>query len=177
MPLSPSDSRLLPGHQQHQPDLQPDLQGQRHSSCCRVLEVSAGSTHTCTLADGSVVFLPSDSLPPFLHVSLSEPLLSLQTISSITFNFLPIHPFSITFAFLPSLSHSPSSRPSTRRRALKVSGGIEEVGSLRWELVLCLILTWVICYFCVWKGVKSTGKVTHTHIHTYTHTLLYTHIQ
>lgn len=50
---------------------------------------------------------------------------------------------------------------SNRRRALKVSGGIEEVGSLRWELVLCLILTWVICYFCVWKGVKSTGKVTH----------------
>lgn len=45
-----------------------------------------------------------------------------------------------------------------QRRALKVSGGIEEVGSLRWELVLCLILTWVICYFCVWKGVKSTGK-------------------
>ncbi|KAI3373244.1 hypothetical protein L3Q82_006553 [Scortum barcoo] len=35
---------------------------------------------------------------------------------------------------------------------------IEEVGSLRWELVLCLILSWVICYFCVWKGIKSTGK-------------------
>uniref|UniRef100_A0A671XP27 Transporter n=1 Tax=Sparus aurata TaxID=8175 RepID=A0A671XP27_SPAAU len=35
---------------------------------------------------------------------------------------------------------------------------IEEVGSLRWELALCLILTWVICYFCVWKGIKSTGK-------------------
>lgn len=33
------------------------------------------------------------------------------------------------------------------------------MGSLRWELVLCLILTWVICYFCVWKGIKSTGKV------------------
>eukprot|EP00064_Thunnus_orientalis_P012706 superscaffoldBa00001982_g12741 len=44
------------------------------------------------------------------------------------------------------------------RRVLKISGGIEEVGSLRWELVLCLILTWVICYFCVWKGIKSTGK-------------------
>ncbi|XP_037323577.2 sodium- and chloride-dependent GABA transporter 2-like [Pungitius pungitius] len=44
------------------------------------------------------------------------------------------------------------------RRVLKISGGIEEVGSLRWELVLCLILTWVICYFCIWKGIKSTGK-------------------
>uniref|UniRef100_A0A8C6U9F2 Transporter n=1 Tax=Neogobius melanostomus TaxID=47308 RepID=A0A8C6U9F2_9GOBI len=36
--------------------------------------------------------------------------------------------------------------------------GIEDVGSLRWELVLCLVLTWVIVYFCVWKGIKSTGK-------------------
>ncbi|XP_049599401.1 sodium- and chloride-dependent GABA transporter 2-like isoform X1 [Syngnathus scovelli] len=44
------------------------------------------------------------------------------------------------------------------RRVLKISRGIEEVGSLRWELVLCLILAWVICYFCIWKGIKSTGK-------------------
>lgn len=169
MPLSPSDFRFLPGHQQGQPDLQPDLQGQHHSSCCRVLAVRL--THTCTLADGSVTFLLSDFLPPFLpsHLSLnfSFPL------RPITFNFLPIHPFHITFALLPSYSHSPSPRPSTRRRALKVSGGIEEVGSLRWELVLCLILTWVICYFCVWKGVKSTGKVTHARMHT--RTLPYIH--
>ncbi|CAL9685412.1 unnamed protein product [Knipowitschia caucasica] len=45
-----------------------------------------------------------------------------------------------------------------QHRVLKISSGIEDVGSLRWELVLCLILTWVICYFCVWKGIKSTGK-------------------
>ncbi|XP_061600345.1 sodium- and chloride-dependent GABA transporter 2-like [Cololabis saira] len=44
------------------------------------------------------------------------------------------------------------------RRVLNISGGIEELGSLRWELVLCLILSWVICYFCIWKGIKSTGK-------------------
>lgn len=45
-----------------------------------------------------------------------------------------------------------------QRRVLKISSGIEDVGSLRWELALCLILTWIICYFCVWKGIKSTGK-------------------
>ncbi|MGH0191924.1 UNVERIFIED_CONTAM: hypothetical protein FKN15_000622 [Acipenser sinensis] len=45
------------------------------------------------------------------------------------------------------------------RRVLKISGGIEEVGSLHWEMMLCLLLAWIICYFCVWKGVKSTGKV------------------
>ncbi|XP_070699309.1 sodium- and chloride-dependent GABA transporter 2-like [Pempheris klunzingeri] len=66
----------------------------------------------------------------------------------------------------PNLSLSMSSRLNTtlpvvefwQHRVLKMSGGIEEVGSLRWELVLCLILAWVICYFCVWKGIKSTGK-------------------
>ncbi|XP_062288512.1 sodium- and chloride-dependent GABA transporter 2-like [Scomber scombrus] len=66
----------------------------------------------------------------------------------------------------PNLSYSMASRLNMtlpvvefwQRRVLKISGGIEEVGSLRWELVLCLILTWIICYFCVWKGIKSTGK-------------------
>uniref|UniRef100_A0A8C2HRL5 Solute carrier family 6 member 11b n=1 Tax=Cyprinus carpio TaxID=7962 RepID=A0A8C2HRL5_CYPCA len=47
----------------------------------------------------------------------------------------------------------------SRRRVLKISSGIEEVGSLRWELALCLAIAWVICYFCIWKGPKSTGKV------------------
>ncbi|KAM6096666.1 sodium- and chloride-dependent GABA transporter 2 isoform 3-T3 [Chlamydotis macqueenii] len=45
------------------------------------------------------------------------------------------------------------------RRVLKISDGIQHLGSLRWELVLCLLLAWIICYFCIWKGVKSTGKV------------------
>lgn len=46
-----------------------------------------------------------------------------------------------------------------RRRVLSISGGIEQVGKLRWELALCLAMAWVICYFCIWKGPKSTGKV------------------
>uniref|UniRef100_A0A3P8UAS2 Transporter n=1 Tax=Amphiprion percula TaxID=161767 RepID=A0A3P8UAS2_AMPPE len=36
---------------------------------------------------------------------------------------------------------------------------IEEIGSIRWEVLLCVIAMWIICYFCIWKGVKSTGKV------------------
>lgn len=27
------------------------------------------------------------------------------------------------------------------------------------DLTVCLLLVWIICYFCIWKGVKSTGKV------------------
>ncbi|XP_062391838.1 sodium- and chloride-dependent GABA transporter 2-like [Sardina pilchardus] len=43
-------------------------------------------------------------------------------------------------------------------RVLRISKGIEEIGSVNYELALCLLLTWVIVYFCVWKGIKSTGK-------------------
>ncbi|XP_074502257.1 sodium- and chloride-dependent GABA transporter 2-like isoform X2 [Sebastes fasciatus] len=45
------------------------------------------------------------------------------------------------------------------RRVLNVTGSVHELGGIRWELALCLLLSWIICYFCVWKGVKSTGKV------------------
>ncbi|KAL7982267.1 hypothetical protein Chor_009865 [Crotalus horridus] len=45
------------------------------------------------------------------------------------------------------------------RRTLKITEGIHNLGTVRWELALCLMLAWIICYFCIWKGVKSTGKV------------------
>ncbi|RXN30008.1 sodium- and chloride-dependent GABA transporter ine-like isoform X1 [Labeo rohita] len=37
--------------------------------------------------------------------------------------------------------------------------GIEHSGGIRWELFGLLILAWAIVYFCIFKGVKSTGKV------------------
>ncbi|KAK3575579.1 hypothetical protein QTP86_030519, partial [Hemibagrus guttatus] len=46
-----------------------------------------------------------------------------------------------------------------RRRVLNLTSSVYELGSVRWELTLCLLLSWIICYFCLWKGVKSTGKV------------------
>ena len=35
----------------------------------------------------------------------------------------------------------------------------ENYGSLRWELVLCLLLAWIIVGLSLIKGVKSSGKV------------------
>lgn len=43
---------------------------------------------------------------------------------------------------------------------LNISTGLNEPGQFNWEVTLCLMAVWVMVYFCVWKGVKSTGKVT-----------------
>ncbi|XP_036149871.1 sodium- and chloride-dependent GABA transporter 1 isoform X2 [Monomorium pharaonis] len=45
------------------------------------------------------------------------------------------------------------------RRTLMISSGIEDVGGIRWELAGTLAVVWIMCYFCIWKGVKWTGKV------------------
>lgn len=42
---------------------------------------------------------------------------------------------------------------------LEITSGIGEPGHPRWQLVLCLLACWIIVYFCMWKGVKSSGKV------------------
>ncbi|XP_068558920.1 sodium- and chloride-dependent GABA transporter 1 [Cebidichthys violaceus] len=42
---------------------------------------------------------------------------------------------------------------------LQKTSGIEESGGIRWELFGYLIFSWVIVYLCIFKGVKSTGKV------------------
>jgi len=51
---------------------------------------------------------------------------------------------------------------SCREYALGINGATwESWGILRWEIVLCLLLSWVILYLCLMKGVQSSGKVTY----------------
>ncbi|KAG7220004.1 hypothetical protein INR49_009324 [Caranx melampygus] len=59
------------------------------------------------------------------------------------------------------------------RRVLAMSGGIQELGSVRWELALCLLFCWVVSYFSIWKGVRSSGKVLWKHVAYFTATFPY----
>ena len=51
-----------------------------------------------------------------------------------------------------------------RRRVLAISNGINEPGTIKWDLALCLLLAWIVVYFCIWKGIKSSGKVSQSYI-------------
>ncbi|XP_071797325.1 sodium- and chloride-dependent GABA transporter 1-like [Asterias amurensis] len=42
---------------------------------------------------------------------------------------------------------------------IHLSSGLDDLGSFNWQLTLCLLLAWALVYLCVFKGVKSSGKV------------------
>ncbi|CAJ1064401.1 sodium- and chloride-dependent GABA transporter ine [Xyrichtys novacula] len=54
---------------------------------------------------------------------------------------------------------STASQEFFRYKMLEQTSGVDETGGIRWELFLILILAWVLIYLCIFKGVKSTGKV------------------
>lgn len=39
------------------------------------------------------------------------------------------------------------------------SSGLGDIGGVNWEMAGLLILAWLVCYLCVCKGVKISGKV------------------
>lgn len=43
-------------------------------------------------------------------------------------------------------------------RLLRVNDSMS-IGAPHWDLALCLLLAWTICYFCIFKGIKFSGKV------------------
>nr|WLN44336.1 NTT4 [Sinonovacula rivularis] len=44
-------------------------------------------------------------------------------------------------------------------KVLGLSDGIDEPGTIKWDLCLCLLLAWIVVYFCIWKGIKGSGVV------------------
>ena len=48
------------------------------------------------------------------------------------------------------------------RYVLNMTDGLGEVGDLggfKYDLPLCLLLSWIIVFLCLIKGIKSSGKV------------------
>ena len=42
---------------------------------------------------------------------------------------------------------------------LGISSGVDDLGAIRWDLLVFLLASWIIVYFCIWKGIKWTSKV------------------
>lgn len=40
-----------------------------------------------------------------------------------------------------------------------LSNGIGDVGGINWPIAACLLVVFLIVYFSLWKGIKSSGKV------------------
>ncbi|XP_070531963.1 sodium- and chloride-dependent glycine transporter 1-like [Ptychodera flava] len=54
------------------------------------------------------------------------------------------------------------SRPSEEyweRQVLQRSSDITETGHIVWQLALCMLFAWFIVFCCLFKGIKSSGKV------------------
>uniref|UniRef100_A0A0X3P7Z8 Sodium-and chloride-dependent betaine transporter n=1 Tax=Schistocephalus solidus TaxID=70667 RepID=A0A0X3P7Z8_SCHSO len=59
-----------------------------------------------------------------------------------------------------SFSHMPDPvNEYWERRVLGLSPGIDTVGTVRWELALCLLLTWVIVFLCIFQGIRASSKI------------------
>ncbi|XP_054717827.1 sodium- and chloride-dependent glycine transporter 2-like [Uloborus diversus] len=45
------------------------------------------------------------------------------------------------------------------RYVLGLTSGIDDLGSLKWDLTLSLFVCWMICFLGLMKGIKSSGKI------------------
>lgn len=61
--------------------------------------------------------------------------------------------------FLWASSHYANISFFSRNRVLKLSSGIDDMGEIVWELSLCLLISWLLCYFIIWKGTQSSSRI------------------
>ncbi|CAH8659208.1 unnamed protein product [Heterobilharzia americana] len=44
-------------------------------------------------------------------------------------------------------------------KVLRISSGIDNLGTVQWDLALCLLLAWTIIFLAICQGIKTSGKV------------------
>ncbi|CAL8102338.1 unnamed protein product [Orchesella dallaii] len=63
-----------------------------------------------------------------------------------------------TLTVVPECEKSSETAYFWYRQALDISPSIEETGGIKWWMLLCLLLAWIVVYFIIMRGVKSAGK-------------------
>ncbi|XP_052815419.1 sodium- and chloride-dependent glycine transporter 1-like [Mya arenaria] len=65
----------------------------------------------------------------------------------------------LTTAAVAKMKPETASEQFFKYEALKISEGLEELGAVNWPIFGCLAAIEVVCFLCIFKGVKLTGKV------------------
>ncbi|KAL2099893.1 hypothetical protein ACEWY4_004287 [Coilia grayii] len=71
----------------------------------------------------------------------------------------PVGNWTAEFGFVNGSLTPSASQQFFKTRLLQITEGIDEMGSVCWELLGCLVFALIIEYICIFKGVKLTGKV------------------
>ncbi|KAG1710471.1 Sodium- and chloride-dependent glycine transporter 1 [Nymphon striatum] len=66
--------------------------------------------------------------------------------------------FDVRVFHAPAPSNMNKSIPQIKYMLAK-SSGLGEIGEIRWQLACCLLLAWMVIFFCLIKGIKSSGRV------------------
>ncbi|XP_078365686.1 sodium- and chloride-dependent GABA transporter 1-like isoform X2 [Oculina patagonica] len=64
-----------------------------------------------------------------------------------------------TLAPVAAVGGNSPSKEFWENYVLQLPDDMEDLGSIRVELLVALIVAWILVYFCLWKGIKSSGKV------------------
>ncbi|XP_042367345.1 sodium- and chloride-dependent GABA transporter 2-like isoform X2 [Plectropomus leopardus] len=64
------------------------------------------------------------------------------------------------FSYEGEINHRSPEEEFFQNKVLRLSSDfIANLGTVHLDLAVCLLLAWILCYFCIFLGIKSAGKV------------------